>query len=487
MPEAVARALRIIGRMPATLFEKIWRAHVVHQDGDDALLYIDLHLVHEVTSPQAFESLRLAGRSVRRPDLTLATMDHNVPTTDRRVPVGDPVARRQMETLADNCRHEGIPCFGLGDHRQGIVHIIGPELGATLPGMTIVCGDSHTATHGAVGALAFGIGTSEVEHVLATQTLAQRRPRTMEVRIDGRPGFGVGAKDLILEVIGRLGVDGAVGHVIEYTGEAVRALSMEARMTVCNMSIEAGARAGMVAPDEATLAYIEGRPGAPRGAAWDEAVAYWRSLPSDAGAVYDRSVVIDAAAVAPRVTWGTNPAQVAPIDGAVPDPGEWRTESDRTAVQRALEYMGLQPGTPLAEIAVDRVFIGSCTNARIEDLRAAAAVARGRRVAASVNAMVVPGSVAVKRQAEAEGLDEVFRDAGFEWREPGCSMCLGMNPDILQPGERCASTSNRNFEGRQGRGGRTHLLSPEMAVAAAVTGHLCDVRTLAEPAPAEAR
>jgi 3-isopropylmalate/(R)-2-methylmalate dehydratase large subunit len=414
-------------------------------------------------------------------------MDHNVPTTDRSIPVADPIARQQMDVLAANCREFGIPCFGLGDPRQGIVHIIGPELGLTQPGMTIVCGDSHTATHGAFGALAFGIGTSEVEHVLATQTLVQRRPKTMEVRVDGALGFGVGAKDLILGIIGTIGVDGAVGHVIEYTGDAVRALSMEGRMTVCNMSIEAGGRAGMVGPDDTTFAYIEGRPGAPSGAQWDEAVADWRSLASEPGAVHDRTVLIDAAAIAPQVSWGTNPAQVLPVTGSVPHPDQYEDPIERSAVRRALEYMGVSAGERLDSLAVQKVFIGSCTNGRIEDLREAAAVARGRRVASGVHALVVPGSVQVKRQAEAEGLDAVFRDAGFDWREPGCSMCLAMNPDVLQPGERCASTSNRNFEGRQGRGGRTHLVSPSMAAAAAVAGHLTDVRELGLPEPAGAR
>ncbi len=473
--------------MAETLFDKIWRRHVVREDAGTAIVFIDLHLVHEVTSPQAFEGLRLSGRRVRRPDLTVATMDHNVPTTDRSLPIADPIAKQQMDVLVQNCREFGIPCFGLGDPRQGIVHIIGPELGLTQPGMTIVCGDSHTATHGAFGALAFGIGTSEVEHVLATQTLVQRRPRTMEVRVDGALGFGVGAKDLILGVIGEIGVDGAVGHVIEYTGSAVRALSMEGRMTVCNMSIEAGGRAGMIAPDDTTFAYIEGRPAAPSGARWDEAVADWRTLCSDPGAVYDRVVEIDAAAIAPQVSWGTNPAQVLPVNGAVPHPDQYQDPIERTAVRRALEYMGLRAGEPLDALAVQKVFIGSCTNGRIEDLREAAAVARGRRVAGGVHALVVPGSMQVKRQAEAEGLDAVFRDAGFDWREPGCSMCLAMNPDVLQPGERCASTSNRNFEGRQGRGGRTHLVSPAMAAAAAVTGHLTDVRALGEPQRVGAR
>jgi 3-isopropylmalate/(R)-2-methylmalate dehydratase large subunit len=470
-----------------TLFDKIWRRHVVHDDDGTAILFVDLHLIHEVTSPQAFEGLRLSSRRVRRPDLTVATMDHNVPTTDRSLPIADPISKQQMDTLVANCREFGIPCFGLGDPRQGIVHIIGPELGLTQPGMTIVCGDSHTATHGAFGALAFGIGTSEVEHVLATQTLVQRRPRTMEVRVDGGLGFGVGAKDLILGVIGRIGVDGAVGHVIEYTGEAVRALSMEGRMTVCNMSIEGGARAGMVAPDDTTVAYISGRPGAPGGAQWEEAVADWRSLATDSGAVYDTVVQIDAAAIVPQVSWGTNPAQVLPVTGSVPHPDQFADPIERSAVRRALEYMGIEPGVRLDSLPVQTVFIGSCTNGRIEDLRVAAAVAAGRQVAAGVHALVVPGSMKVKRQAESEGLDQVFRDAGFEWREPGCSMCLAMNPDVLQPGERCASTSNRNFEGRQGRGGRTHLVSPAMAAAAAVTGHLCDVRSLEQPQPVGAR
>jgi len=473
--------------MPETLFDKIWRRHLVREDSGTAILFIDLHLVHEVTSPQAFEGLRLAGRRVRRPDLTVATMDHNVPTTDRSLPIADAIAKQQMDTLLANCREFGIPCYGLGDPRQGIVHIIGPELGLTQPGMTIVCGDSHTATHGAFGALAFGIGTSEVEHVLATQTLVQRRPKTMEVRVDGALGFGVGAKDLILDVIGAIGVDGAVGHVIEYTGSAIRALSMEGRMTVCNMSIEGGGRAGMVAPDDTTFAYIAGRPGAPGGAQWDEAVAHWRSLASDDGAVYDKSVIIDAASIVPQVSWGTNPAQVLPVTGAVPHPDQYADPIERSAVRRALEYMGIEPGVRLDSLPVQKVFIGSCTNGRIEDLRSAAAVAAGRRVASGVHALVVPGSMQVKKQAEAEGLDAVFRDAGFDWREPGCSMCLAMNPDVLQPGERCASTSNRNFEGRQGRGGRTHLVSPAMAAAAAVSGHLCDVRELGAPEPVGAR
>jgi 3-isopropylmalate/(R)-2-methylmalate dehydratase large subunit len=462
---------------PRTLFEKVWGSHVVHQPTDGpALLYVDLHLVHEVTSPQAFDGLRLAGRQVRRPERTLATVDHNVPTGDRRLPIADPVAAKQVSVLEANAREFAFELFGLDSPEQGIVHVISPELGATQPGMTIVCGDSHTSTHGAFGALAFGIGTSEVEHVLATQCLVQARPRTMEVRFTGRPAAGVTPKDFILALIGRIGTDGASGYVVEYTGEAIRALSMEGRMTICNMSIEAGARAGMIAPDETTFAYLAGRPRAPSGRAWDTTVAGWRSLASDAGAVYDREVVVDTAALAPQVTWGTNPGMVADITGRVPDPGDYERDSDRRAAARALEYMGLAPGTPLQGVLVDRVFLGSCTNARIEDLRAAAAVVRGRRVASGVRAMVVPGSMRVKAAAEAEGLDRVFLDAGFEWRNAGCSMCLGMNDDILGSGERCASTSNRNFEGRQGKGGRTHLMSPTMAAAAAIAGRLVDVR-----------
>jgi 3-isopropylmalate/(R)-2-methylmalate dehydratase large subunit len=436
-------------------------------------------LVHEVTSPQAFEGLRAAGRRVRRPDATLAVADHNVPTTDRSKGIEDPESRTQVETLEANCRDFGIRYFGMNDERQGIVHIIGPEQGLTLPGMTIVCGDSHTATHGAFGALAFGIGTSEVEHVLATQTLVQKRPKAMRIAVEGRLPFGVGAKDMILAVIGRIGTAGGTGHVIEYAGSAVGALSMEGRMTMCNMSIEGGARAGLIAPDATTFAYVKGRPMAPKGAAWDAAVAAWRAFPSDPGAHYDKSIAIDAATIEPQVSWGTSPEDVLPISGRVPDPAREGDDGKRKAIERSLAYMGLEPGTPLAEVAIDRVFIGSCTNGRIEDLRAAAAIAKGRKVAAGVGAMVVPGSGLVKRQAEAEGLDRVFRDAGFEWREPGCSMCLAMNADRLEPGERCASTSNRNFEGRQGRGGRTHLMSPAMAAAAAVTGRLTDVRTLA--------
>ena len=462
---------------PKTMFEKIWDAHVVHEEpGKPALLYVDLHLVHEVTSPQAFEGLRLAGRPVRRPDLTIATADHNVPTTDRSLPIVDQVASQQIKTLEENAAEFGIELYSIHSERQGIVHIIGPELGFTQPGLVIVCGDSHTSTHGAFGAFALGIGTSEVEHVLATQCLPQNKPKTMEVRVEGTPPPGVTAKDIILGIIGRIGIDGGVGHVIEYTGEAIRAISMEGRMTVCNMSIEAGARAGMIAPDETTFEYLRGRPHAPTGADWDAAVEYWQSLPTDPGAVYDKTVVINAAELTPYVTWGTNPGMVIPVTERVPDPAAFGSPADRAAAQRALEYMDLRPGTPVQDIRIDRVFIGSCTNSRIEDLRAAAAVVRGRRVAPSVWAIVVPGSFQVKRQAEQEGLDRVFVEAGFEWREAGCSMCLGMNPDILRPGERCASTSNRNFEGRQGKGGRTHLVSPQMAAAAAVAGHFVDIR-----------
>ncbi len=463
--------------MPRTLFEKIWDAHVVHAEPDGpALLYVDLHLVHEVTSPQAFEGLRLAGRRVRRPDLTVATVDHNVPTGDRSLPIADPVARRQVELLSRNAREFGIAFYDLASPHQGIVHVIGPELGLTQPGMVIVCGDSHTSTHGAFGALAFGIGTSEVEHVLATQTIRYHRPRTLEARFVGQPGPGVGAKDLILALIGRIGTAGATGHVIEYTGEAIRGLSMEGRMTVCNMSVEAGARAGLIAPDETTFAWLLDRPGVPRGREWTRRVDAWAELASDPGARHDRVVVLDCRDLAPMVTWGTSPGMVLPVTERVPDPAEFASPAERAAAARALEYMGLEPGTPLAGIPVDRVFIGSCTNGRLEDLREAARVVRGRRVAAGVRALVVPGSMQVKAQAEREGLDRVFLEAGFEWRNAGCSMCLGMNPDILRPGERCASTSNRNFEGRQGRGGRTHLMSPAMAAAAAIAGHLVDVR-----------
>jgi len=465
---------------PRTMFEKIWESHVVDEPPDEpAVLYVDLHLVHEVTSPQAFEGLRLAERPVRRPDLTVATADHNVPTTDRHLAVGeirDEIARQQIQTLTDNAREFGIKLYDIHSQGQGIVHIIGPELGYTQPGKVIVCGDSHTSTHGAFGAFAFGIGTSEVEHVLATQTIVQSKPRTMEVRIEGDLPAGVTAKDIILGVIGQIGIAGATGHVIEYTGAAIRALSMEGRMTVCNMSIEAGARAGMIAPDEKTFNYLHGRRYAPRGADWDAAVAAWRQLPTDDGALYDQTVVIDATKLQPFVTWGTNPEMVAPVTEHVPDPASYSDPSDRAAVTRALEYMGLEPMTPISEIAIDRVFIGSCTNARLEDLRAAAAVVRGRKVSDRVRAMVVPGSTVTKLQAEEEGLDQVFVEAGFEWREAGCSMCLGMNPDTLEPGERCASTSNRNFEGRQGKGGRTHLVSPQMAAAAAIAGHFVDIR-----------
>jgi 3-isopropylmalate/(R)-2-methylmalate dehydratase large subunit len=464
---------------PRTLYDKIWDAHVVHAAEDGAsILYIDRHLVHEVTSPQAFEGLRMAGRRVRRPDATLAVPDHNVPTSDRSKGIADEESRIQVETLERNAADFGIEIFKMNDRRQGIVHIIGPEQGFTQPGMTIVCGDSHTATHGAFGALAFGIGTSEVEHVLATQTLQQTRSKNMRITVEGELAPGVTAKDIILAIIGKIGTAGGTGYVIEYAGSAIRGLSMEGRMTVCNMSIEAGARAGLIAPDETTYAYLKGRPRAPQGADWDKAVAYWRTLPSDEGAVYDAEVFLDAAEIAPTVTWGTSPQDVVPITGVVPDPASFEDEARAKAVRRALEYMDLKPGTPMREIAIDKVFIGSCTNGRIEDLRAAAAIARGRKVADGVYAMIVPGSGLVKEQAESEGLDRIFREAGFDWREPGCSMCLAMNADKLQPGERCASTSNRNFEGRQGRGGRTHLVSPAMAAAAAITGRLTDVRDL---------
>ena len=458
---------------PRTLSEKIWDAHVVHAtEGEPDLLFIDLHLVHEVTSPQAFDGLRLAGRGVRRPDLTVATADHNVPTTDIDKPVADPVSAQQLKVLDDNTAEFGITSFPMGDPNQGIVHIIGPEQGWTQPGMTIVCGDSHTSTHGAFGALAFGIGTSEVEHVLATQTLPQVRPKTMAVTVEGALAAGVTAKDVALTIIGTIGTGGGIGHVIEYRGSAIRGLSMEGRMTLCNMSIEGGARAGLVAPDETTFAYVQGRDHAPVGAAWDDAVAYWRTLPTDEGAVFDKEVVIDAASITPHVTWGTNPAQVTSVSGSVPDPEAMADPGDREAAERALAYMGLTAGTPMREVAVDTVFLGSCTNSRIEDFRAAADVLRGRHVRAGLRALAVPGSHRVKAQAESEGLDEVFKTAGFEWREPGCSMCLAMNPDKLAPGERAASTSNRNFEGRQGRGGRTHLVSPAVAAATAVTGRL---------------
>jgi 3-isopropylmalate/(R)-2-methylmalate dehydratase large subunit len=463
--------------IPRTLFEKVWNAHVVRAArGEPDLLYIDLHLVHEVTSPQAFEGLREAKRRVRRPDLTVATIDHNVPTTDRTLPIADPIAAKQVETLRRNCAEFGVRLFDIDSAEQGIVHVIGPELGLTQPGMTIVCGDSHTSTHGAFGAIAFGIGTSEVEHVLATQCLPQEQPRTMLVRTRGQLSEAVTAKDLALGIIGQIGTDGATGHVMEYAGEAVRALSMEGRMTLCNMSIEAGARAGMIAPDEITLAYLKDRRFAPRDNAWTKAVEYWQTLPTEDGARFDRVVEIDAGKLAPFVTWGTNPGMVVPITESVPDPATAGNPGEQHAVERALEYMALEPRTRISDIVIDRVFIGSCTNSRIEDLRAAARIVRGHLVHKSVRAMVVPGSQNVKQTAEAEGLDRVFRSAGFEWRESGCSMCLGMNPDILQPGERCASTSNRNFEGRQGRGGRTHLVSPAMAAAAAIKGRFVDVR-----------
>ena len=463
---------------PKTLFEKVWEQHVVAEPkGEPTLLYIDLQLLHEVTSPQAFEGLRLAGRQVRRPDRSIATVDHNVPTTiEGRLNIVDQIAATQIATLRKNCADFGIELYDVNSREQGIVHVIGPELGITKPGMTIVCGDSHTSTHGAFGALAFGIGTSEVEHVLATQTLPQSKPKTFRISVEGNLPQGVTAKDIILAIIGKIGTDGATGCVIEYAGSAIRSLSMEGRMTVCNMSIEAGARAGMIAPDETTFAYLKGRRFSPEGAAWDEAVREWSKLPSDPGAKFDRELVIDAATLVPYVSWGTSPGMVAPVTASVPDPAKATNELDRKSFERALEYMALRPGTPLNEIAIDRVFIGSCTNGRIEDLRAAARIAEGHKVSSHVSAMVVPGSQQVKAQAEKEGLDQIFKDAGFDWREPGCSMCLGMNPDILSPGERCASTSNRNFEGRQGRGGRTHLVSPEMAAAAAIAGHFVDIR-----------
>jgi 3-isopropylmalate/(R)-2-methylmalate dehydratase large subunit len=460
-----------------TLFEKVWRDHVVTEtEGQNALLYIDLHLVHEVTSPQAFDGLRASGRKVRQPLRTVATVDHNIPTTPRGLPIEDPIAAKQIRALQRNCAEFGVPLFDMDSAEQGIVHIIGPELGLTQPGMTIVCGDSHTSTHGAFGALAFGIGTSEVEHVLATQCLPQQKPKTMLIDVKGTLPEGVTAKDLILAIIGQIGTDGATGHVVEYAGEAIRALSMEARMTLCNMSIEAGARAGMVAPDETTYAYVKGRRFAPQGGDWERALARWRTLSTDDGAEFDRVVTIDASRLAPFVSWGTNPGMVVPVTESVPQLNGFHSEAERRAAERMFEYMALEPGTRVDEIAIDRVFIGSCTNARLEDLRAAARVAKGYKVDPRVRAMVVPGSQAVKSAAEKEGLHKIFTEAGFEWRESGCSMCLGMNPDILQPGERCASTSNRNFEGRQGRGGRTHLVSPTMAAAAAIKGHFTDIR-----------
>jgi 3-isopropylmalate/(R)-2-methylmalate dehydratase large subunit len=464
---------------PKTLFEKVYDEHIVRSaPGEPDLLYIDLHLVHEVTSPQAFDALRLSGRTVRRPDLTVSTIDHGVPTADRHLGIRDAMSKRQIDALVSNCEQFGITLFGLDDPRQGIVHVIGPENGITQPGMTIVCGDSHTATHGAFGALAFGIGTSEVEHVLATQTLPQNRPLSMGIEVDGELPPGVTAKDIILGIIARIGTGGATGHVIEYHGSAIRSLSMEGRMTICNMSIEGGARAGMIAPDDTTFSYLEGRPYAPKGTDWESAVEHWRSLTTDPGASYDEELYLSAAELEPYVSWGTNPGQTVPISAAVPDPEAMEDPIERESAVRALEYMDIAPGTPITELPLDRVFLGSCTNARIEDLRAAAAIVEGKKVAANItSAMVVPGSGLVKLQAEEEGLDRIFKEAGFEWRDAGCSMCLGMNPDILLPGERCASTSNRNFEGRQGKGGRTHLVSPQMAAAAAVEGHFVDVRS----------
>ena len=459
------------------MFEKIWESHVVREEEDGTtLLYIDRHLVHEVTSPQAFEGLKLTGRRPRRPGATLAVPDHNVPTTDRRFGITDPVSAKQVKTLEQNCKDFGITFFGMNDVRQGIVHVIGPEQGLTLPGMTIVCGDSHTSTHGAFGALAFGIGTSEVEHVLATQCLLQKRPKTMEVRVEGALSRHCSAKDIILAIIGKIGTAGGTGHVIEYTGDTIRALTMEGRMTLCNMSIEGGARAGMVAPDTHTFLYINDRPLAPKGELFERAVRTWKQLTTDRGAKFDQVVELRADEIAPQVTWGTSPGMVTGVNGKVPDPCEMPNEKSRKAAEHALEYMALTPGTPMTKIKLDRVFIGSCTNSRIEDLRLAAQYAKGKKVAPSVHAMVVPGSGLVKQQAEQEGLDQIFKEAGFEWREAGCSMCLAMNADVLQPGERCASTSNRNFEGRQGKGGRTHLVSPPMAVAAAVEGHFVDIR-----------
>ncbi|MHB1927212.1 MAG: 3-isopropylmalate dehydratase large subunit [Leptospirillum sp.] len=463
--------------MGRTLFEKVWDDHAVTETEGATLLYIDRQLVHEVTSPQAFEGLRLAGRPVHRPDATLAVPDHNVPTTDRAHGISDPVSALQVDTLEENARAFGVPIFSMNDIRQGIVHVIAPEQGFTLPGMTLVCGDSHTSTHGAFGALAFGIGTSEVEHVLATQTLLQKKPKSFLIRITGTLPPGTTAKDLVLALIGQLGTDGGTGYVLEFAGPTVRSLSMEARMTLCNMAIEAGARASMIAPDAVTFEYLKNRPMSPRGEMWDRAVAAWQKLASDPDARYDRTMDFDASTLVPQVTWGTNPGMVLPVTSRVPDPETAPDAVSRTNIKNALEYMGLSPGTPLDSLKIDRVFIGSCTNGRIEDLRQAASVIRGRKVAPHVSAMVVPGSGLVRMQAEKEGLDRVFSEAGFEWREPGCSMCLGMNPDQLAPGERCASTSNRNFEGRQGKGGRTHLVSPTMAAAAAVAGHFVDIRT----------
>ncbi|MBO8170786.1 MAG: 3-isopropylmalate dehydratase large subunit [Bacillaceae bacterium] len=463
--------------MAKTMYEKIWDSHLIHQEKDKpAIIYIDLHLIHEVTSPQAFEGLRLAGRKVRKPELTIATVDHNVPTTDRSLPVEDPIAAKQMDTLRKNCEEFGIRLYDIQDEYQGIVHVIGPELGLTLPGKTIVCGDSHTSTHGAFGALAFGIGTSEVEHVFATQCLQQSKSKTMEVRVEGKLQPGVSAKDVILSLIATYGTDFGTGYVIEYTGEAIRSMSMEERMTVCNMSIEAGARAGLIAPDDVTYAYLKDKPFAPKGEAFEQAIEEWEQLKTDDGASYDRQIVVDVSDLAPQVTWGTSPGMGMSVTDTIPNPDDARTDVEKKSIERALAYMDLKPGTPITDVTVDRVFIGSCTNSRIEDLRAAAQVVKGKKVSPAVRAMVVPGSSHVKKQAEQEGLDQIFKDAGFEWREAGCSMCLGMNPDILSPGERCASTSNRNFEGRQGRGGRTHLVSPVMAAAAAIEGRFVDVR-----------
>ncbi len=460
-----------------TLFEKIWDPHVVREaSGEPAIMYVDLHLVHEVTSPQAFEGLRIAGRGVRRPELTVATVDHNVPTTDRSLPIEDPISRQQIETLEKNANEFGITFYGMQSQEQGIVHVIGPQLGLTRPGMVIACGDSHTATHGAFGSIAIPIGTSQVEHVLATQCLVQAKPKTMEIRVDGSLPTGVSAKDVILGVIKRIGVDGGIGYAIEYTGEAIRSLGMEGRMTICNMSIEAGAQVGMVSPDDTTFEFLRGRRFVPQAAEFDRAVEHWQSLASDEGAPYDSTVLIEAGELEPYVTWGTNPGHIVSITDRIPNPSSFESETNRRSAERALEYMDLQPGTAMQDVALDKVFIGSCTNSRLSDLRAAASVIRGRKVDPRVSAIVVPGSTFVKWQAEQEGLDKIFAEAGFEWREAGCSMCLGMNPDILQPHERCASTSNRNFEGRQGPEGRTHLMSPQMAAAAAITGHLVDIR-----------
>jgi 3-isopropylmalate/(R)-2-methylmalate dehydratase large subunit len=462
---------------PKTMFEKIWDDHLVHEEaGQSSIIYIDLHLVHEVTSAQAFEGLRLAGRPVRRPDLTIATVDHNTPTWDLSLPITDEISKQQLDALIKNAPEFGVTLYDRHSPYQGIVHIIGPDLGYTQPGKTVVCGDSHTSTHGALGCFAVGIGTSEVEHVLATQTLRQFKPKTMEIRVNGALPFGVSAKDVILGIIGQIGINGGVGYVIEYTGEAIRSLSMDGRMTVCNMSIEAGARAGMIAPDETTFEYVKGRPFAPQGQEFDAAVARWRQLPSDEGAAFDKTVVVDAADLEPFVTWGTNPGMVAKVTGRVPDPDSFDQPAEREATERALQYMDLEPNMPIQDIKIDRIFLGACTNARLDDLRAAAEVIKGRQAHPDVYPMVVPGSALIKKQAEEEGLDRIFKEAGFDWRVAGCSMCLGMNPDILQPGERCASTSNRNFEGRQGKGGRTHLVSPQMAAAAAIAGHFVDIR-----------